>query len=199
VLVVAGQWRMLAALAAGAVVVLVGSIAVAGPGHLLDAVGLITAPTYAHLDLQSNSIPALIARPLASNPAAWAAALALAAGAVAIMVLMRDTLRRNVVPAVAIGVGLSVVLSPHLGDYSLMLLAIPVAVLAPRAPALALVLVGAYTAASLFNPLQPLNESTVAFVLLTGLIALVWHAARTGSGDSTVYVPKRSAAGVSSA
>ena len=199
VLVVARQWRMLAALAAGAVVVLVGSIAVAGPGHLLDAVGLVTAPTYAHLDLQSNSIPALIARPLASNPAAWAAALALAAGAVAIMVLMRDTLRRNVVPAVAIGVGLSVVLSPHLGDYSLMLLAIPVAVLAPRAPALTLGFAGAYTAASLFNPLIALNESTVALILLVGVASIVWLATHPGSGDIALHLPARSAARVSNA
>ena len=136
VLVVARQWRMLGALAAGAAVVALGSIAVAGPGHLLDAVGLVTAPAYAHLDLQSNSIPALVARPLASNPAAWAVAIALAAIAVAAMVMLRDHLRRNVVPALAIGLGLSVVLSPHLGDYSLMLLAVLVAVLAPRAPPL---------------------------------------------------------------
>ena len=199
VLVVAGQWRMLAALAAGALVVLVGSIAVAGPGHLLDAVGLVTAPTYAHLDLQSNSIPALVARPLASNPAAWAVALALAAGAVAIMVLLRDTLRRNVVPAVAIGVGLSVALSPHLGDYSLMLLAIPVAVLAPRAPALTLGLAAAYTAASLFNPLIPLNESTVALVLLIGVAAIVWRATHPVSGDIALHLPARPTARVSNA
>src|SRR5579859_275149 len=197
VLIVARQWRMLGALAAGAAVVVVGSIAVAGPGHLLDAVGLVTAPSYAHLDLQGNAIPALVARPLASNAAAWAVGLGLAAGAVVAMVMLRDALRRNPVPAVAIGVGLSVVLSPHLGDYSLMLLAIPVAVLAPRAPALALGLVGAYTAASLFNPLEPLHESAVAVVLLAGLAALVWHATHTGAGNSTVYVPRRSAAGVS--
>jgi hypothetical protein len=175
VLIVARQWRMLCPLAAGAVVVLLGSIAVAGPGHLLDAIGLVTAPAYAHLDLQSNSIPALIARPLASNPAAWVAALSLAVLAVVTMVVLRDVFRRNVVPALAIGLGLSVVLSPHLGDYSLMLLAIPVATLAPRAPALALVLAAAYTAASLFNPLNPLNESTVALVLLVGL-----HTRRVG-------------------
>jgi hypothetical protein len=199
VLVVARQWRMLGALAAGAAVVVLGSIAVAGPGHLLDAAGLVTAPTYAHLDLQSNAIPALVARPLASNAAAWASAIALAAIAVVAMVVLRDALRRNAVPAVAIGVGLSVVLSPHLGDYSLMLLGIPVAVLAPRAPTLALVLVAAYTAASVFNPLVPLNESTVALVLLAGLVALVWHATHPGSSDMTAYVPRRSAAGVSSA
>ncbi len=199
VLVVARQWRMLAALVAGALVVLVGSIAVAGPAHLLDAVGLVTAPAYAHLDLQSNSIPALIARPLASNAAAWAASLVLAAAAVAIMVLMRGTLRRNVVPAVAIGVGLSVVLSPHLGDYSLMLLAIPVAVLAPSAPALTLGLAAAYTAASLFNPLLSLNESTVALILLAGVAAVVWRAARPGSGDLTLHLRARPAARVSSA
>jgi Glycosyltransferase family 87 len=199
VLVVARQWRMLGALAAGAVVVLVGSIAVAGPGNLLDAVGLVTAPAYAHLDLQSNSIPALIARPLGSNPAAWAAALALAAAAVVAMVVMRDTLRKNVVPAVAIGLGLSVMLSPHLGDYSLMLLAIPVAVLAPSAPTLVLALVAAYTAASLFNPLVPLNESSVSLVLLAGLVALLWRATHPGSGDAALHLPMRSAAGVSSA
>ena len=199
VLVVARQWRMLGALVAGAAVVLLGSIAVAGPGHLLDAVGLVAAPAYAHLDLQSNSIPALVARPLASNPAAWVAALTLAAVAVAAMVVLRNTLRRNLVAAVAIAVGLSVMLSPHLGDYSLMLLAVPLAVLAPRAPALALVLAAAYTAASFFNPLVALNESTVAIVLLIGLVALVWRATRPGSRDHAMHVPSRSAAGVSSA
>jgi hypothetical protein len=199
VLIVARQWRMLCPLAAGAVVVLLGSIAVAGPGHLLDAIGLVTAPAYAHLDLQSNSIPALIARPLASNPAAWVAALSLAVLAVVTMVVLRDVFRRNVVPALAIGLGLSVVLSPHLGDYSLMLLAIPVATLAPRAPALALVLAAAYTAASLFNPLNPLNESTVALVLLVGLAAVVWRATHAGSGGVAMQLPRRSPAGVGNA
>jgi hypothetical protein len=199
VLVVAREWRMLAALACGVVVVLLGSIAVAGPGHLLDAIGLVSAPTYSHLDLQSNSIPALIARPLASNPAAWAAGLTLAAGAVAVMVALRDTLRRNLVPAVAVGVGLSVMLSPHLGDYSLMLLAIPVAVLAPRGPVLALLLAAGYTAASLFNPLVPLDESSVALVLLIGLVAIVWRATHSGLSDAAMHLPVRSAAGVSRA
>ncbi|MFZ0130150.1 MAG: glycosyltransferase family 87 protein [Candidatus Dormiibacterota bacterium] len=198
-LIVARQWRMLGALAAGAVVVLIGSVAVAGSTHLLDAVGLVTAPAYAHLDLQSNSIPTLIARPLASNAAAWAAALALAASAVLAMFVLRDTMRRNVVPAVAIAIGLSVVLSPHLGDYSLMLLAVPVAVLAPRAPVVAVALVGAYTAASLFNPLISFNESTVAVVLLAGLVAVVWQAARAGSGGVAIKLGRRSAAGVGNA
>jgi len=199
VLVVARQWRMLGSLVSGAVAVLLGSIAVAGPGHLLDAIGLVTAPAYSHLDLQSNSIPALVARPLASNTAAWVTALALAAMAVAAMVVMRETLRRNVVPAVAVGIGLSVMLSPHLGDYSLMLLAVPVAVLAPRAPALALVLAASYTAASFFNPLVTFNESTVALVLLAGLVAGVWRSAHPESRDRPRHVASRPAAGVSHA
>jgi alpha-1,2-mannosyltransferase len=199
VLIVARQWRMLAALAAGAVVVLLGSIAVAGPSHLLDAFGVVTAPAYAHLDLQSNSIPALIARPLGSNPAAWATAITLAITAVTAMVVLRDLLRRNAVAAVAIGIGLSIVLSPHLGDYSLMLLAVPVAVLAPRAPMVALLLAAAYTAGSLFNPLVSLNESSVALVLLAGLIAVAWRATHPASPDLALRLPRRSAAGVSSA
>ena len=199
VLVIAGQWRMLGALIAGAAVVLIGSIAVAGAGHLLDAVGLVTAPTYAHLDLQSNSIPALIARPLGSNSAAWAASVSLAAVAVVVMVVMRDVIRANVLPAVAIGVGLSVMLSPHLGDYSLMLLAIPVAVLAPRAPALLLLLAAAFTAASLFNPLLALNESTVALVLLVGLGAVVWRTTHPGSADPALAMSMRSAPGLGNA
>ncbi len=165
---------MLSALAAGGVAVLLGSIAVAGPGHLLDAVGLVTAPGYAHLDLQSNSIPTLIARPLGSNSAAWIVALALAALAIAGMVVARETIREHLIPAVAVGIGLSVLLSPHLGDYSLMLLAIPVTVLAPRAPLFALGLAAAYTATSLYNPLISLNESAVAVVLLTGLVGVIW-------------------------
>jgi hypothetical protein len=199
VLIVARQWRMLAAVAAGAVVVLLGSIAVAGPSHLLDAFGVVTASSYAHLDLQSNSIPALIARPLGSNPAAWATAITLAIVAVAAMVVMRDLLRRNTVAAVAIGIGLSIVLSPHLGDYSLMLLSVPVAVLAPRAPMLALLLAGAYTAVSLFNPLVSINESSVALVLLFGLIAVVWLATHPAPPDLVFRSPRRTAAGVGNA
>jgi hypothetical protein len=68
-LIAGRQWRMLLALTVGAVVVLLGSIAISGPQN---AAGLISAPTYAHLDLQSNSIPTLLARPLGSNAAAWA-------------------------------------------------------------------------------------------------------------------------------
>ena len=73
------------------------------------------------------------------------------------------------------GIGLSVLLSPHLGDYSLMLLAVPVAVLVPRAQMLVLGLAAAYTLASLWNPLAVINESTVALVLLTGVVAMTWR------------------------
>jgi Glycosyltransferase family 87 len=174
-LIAARQWRMLVALCAGALVVLLGSIAVAGPGHLLDAVGLVTAPSYAHLDLQSNSIPALIARPLGSNTAAWVAALALAGVAVVAMAIARKHLRENTVLTIAIAIGLSVLLSPHLGDYSLMLLAVPAAVLAPRAQMLVMGLAGAYTLASLYNPLDAVHESSVALVLLVGVVAIAWR------------------------
>jgi hypothetical protein len=174
-LVAARQWRMLLALCAGALAVLLGSIAVAGPGHLLDAAGLVTAPAYAHLDLQGNSIPALIARPLGSNAAAWVAALALALVAVVGMAVSRARLREHPVPAVAVGIGLSVLLSPHLGDYSLMLLAVPVAVLVARAQMLVLGLAAAYTLASLWNPLEGIHESTVSLVLLAGVVAIAWR------------------------
>jgi hypothetical protein len=57
-LIAAPQWRMLVALCASALIVLLGSIAVAGPGHLLDAVGSVTAPSYAHLDATHQARPA---------------------------------------------------------------------------------------------------------------------------------------------
>jgi hypothetical protein len=200
VLIAARQWRMLGALAVDGVVVLLGSIAVAGPAHLLDAVGVVTAPSYVHLDLQSNSIPALIARPLESNAAAWVAALALAAVAVAAMAVNRARLRAHPTVAVATGIGLSVLLSPHLGDYSLMLLAIPVAVLAPRAGALVLGLVAAYTVASLVNPLVALRESAVALVLLVGVLAVSWNALRIQPGAPLMRLsPTRATSGVRSA
>jgi hypothetical protein len=194
VLIAARQWRMLGALAAGGVVVLLGSIAVAGPGHLLDTVGLVTAPAYAHLDLQSNSIPTLIARPLGSNSAAWIVALALAAIAIAGMAVARERIREHLIPAVAIGIGLSVLLSPHLGDYSLMLLAIPVGVLAPRAPLFALGIAAAYTAMSLYNPLVSLNESAVALVLLTGLVGVIWGAVHLPPSRVGMILPRRAVA-----
>ncbi len=192
-LIVAQQWRMLATVAGGAAIVVLGSIAVAGPAHLLDAVGLVTASTYAHLDLQSNSIPALIARPLASNAAAWAVAAVLAVAAVGFMWSIRGRLRGNSVATMALGLAVSVLLSPHLGDYSLMLLAVPLAVMAPRAQGLALGLAGAYTAASLVNPLAPLDESAVAAVLLIGLLALAWRATHPRSERLTPLLPQRAA------
>ncbi len=176
-LIAARQWRMLLALTAGALVVLLGSIAISGPQN---AAGLISAPGYAHLDLQSNSIPTLLARPLGSNAAAWVAALALAAVAVAGMALLRARLRENPVATVAVAIGLSVLLSPHLGDYSLMLLAVPVAVLVPRAQTLVLGLAAAYTLASLWNPLDWIHESTVALVLLAGVVAIAWRQLQLG-------------------
>jgi hypothetical protein len=181
-LIAARQWRMLGALGVDAAVVLVGSVAVAGPGHLLDALGLVTAPAYAHLDLQSNSIPALLARPIGSNAVAWATALGLAVIAVVAMGVHRARLRANPTVTVAVGIGLSVVLSPHLGDYSLMLLAIPVAMLAPRNAALLLGLAAAYTLASLVNPLDNLHETTVALVLLVGVGAVFWHGLQVRPG-----------------
>jgi alpha-1,2-mannosyltransferase len=171
-LIAARQWRMLLALTAGAALVLLGSIAISGPQN---AAGLISAPTYAHLDLQSNSIPTLLARPLGSNAAAWVVALVLAAVAVGGMAVMRARLRADPVLTVAVGIGLSVLLSPHLGDYSLMLLAVPVAVVAPRAQTLVLGLAAAYTLASLWNPLEGIHESTVALVLLAGVVAITWR------------------------
>ena len=188
-LIAARQWRMLAALSAGALGVLAGSVAVAGPAHLLDALGIVTAPGYAHLDLQSNSIPALIARPLGSNAAAWVTALTLAVIAIATMVVARDRLRADAALTVATGVGASLLLSPHLGDYSLMLLAVPAAVLVPRAPALALSLVAAYAVASLVNPLASLQESAVALVLLAGAVALVWLGVPLRPGAPAVRLP----------
>ena len=64
---------------------------------------------------------------------------------------------------------------------------------------LTLALAAAYTAASLFNPLVALNESTVALVLLAGLVAVAWHATRHGRGDLSLHLQARSTAGVSSA
>ncbi len=190
-LIVARQWRLLATVAAAAVIVVLGSIAVAGPAHLLDAVGLVTASSYAHLDLQSNSIPALIARPLASNPAAWAVATLLAVVAIGFMWRLRGRLRENPIATVALGIAVSVLLSPHLGDYSLMLLAVPLAVMAPRAQRLALGLAAAYTAASLVNLLAPLDESSVAAVLLVGLVAVAWRATHSRSERLTPLLPRR--------
>ena len=192
-LLVARQWRLLATVAGGAIIVVIGSIMVAGPAHLLDAVGLVTAASYAHLDLQSNSIPALLARPFGSNAAAWAAAALLAVVAVGFMWRLRERLRGNPVATVALGIAVSVLLSPHLGDYSLMLLAVPLTVMAPRAEGLALGLAAAYTAASLFNPLAPLNESSVAAVLAAGLVAVTWGAIHPRSERRMAWLPQRAA------
>jgi hypothetical protein len=81
-----------------------------------------------------------------------------------------------------------------------MLLAIPVAVLAPRAGALVLGLVAAYTVASLVNPLVALRESAVALVLLVGVLAVSWNALRIQPGAPLMRLsPTRATSGVRSA
>ena len=80
-----------------------------------------------------------------------------------------------------------------------LLLAIPLAVLGPRAPKLAVALVAAYTAASFVNPLAAFSESAVAVVLLGGVVAVLWWATGPGSRDLAMHLPSRSAAGVSGA
>jgi len=44
-----------------------------------------------------------------------------------------------------------------------------------------------------------LNESSVALVLLAGLIVVAWRGTHPGSSDLAMRLPQRSVAGVSSA
>jgi hypothetical protein len=178
-LIISEQWRVLLVVVAGIAVVVGTTFLLVGADHAFDVIAVLTSRGYEHLDLQSNSIPALIARPLASNIAAWVVGLAGAGVAVVAMILHRSQLRSRPVVAVAAGLALSVALTPHLGDYSLMLLAVPVAVLARNTaqphhvPILAVTLTFLFTASTLINPLAALGLSPVAAVLLLGLLAVL--------------------------
>ena len=179
VLIIARQWRMLLGPAIGAVIIAATSVLLIGPAHLGDVVAVLTSHGYQHLDLQSNSIPSLVARPAGSNGAAWVVAFVVAAVACVTTFAFRKRLHANPVSALALGLALSVCLSPHLGDYSLMLLAVPAVVLArtgsrnAESLPLVLALTVAFTVATIINPLAQWGISVVAAILLFGLLAVL--------------------------
>ena len=153
------------------------SIAVAGPSHLLDASGRRDRFELRRISTcRATRSRALIARPLGSNAAAWATAIGARGRRGRRMVVLRDRLRANAVPAVAVGIGLSMLLSPaprRLQPHA--------ACRAGRGPGPARpMLVAAargcvYTLVVAVEPLESLNESTVALVLLAGLMAIAWR------------------------
>jgi len=167
-LLLSSQWRTAVTILAGGAAVALGGLWLVGTSHVLDVVGVLGTPAFHQLNAQGNTLPELLARPLGSDGVGWIAAGAGAVLAVGAMAWQRTRLGAHPAEALAIGLAGSVALSPHLGDYSLMLLAVPVVVLARRRPMVGAAVAAGFTACTLVPfPAQRVT-SLVALALLAG-------------------------------
>lgn len=169
-LIAAGRKRALAVIVAVGVVIAGASLWLTGPESVPQLLTALRGPGYQELNLASNTIPTLVARPFQSNTVDYATALVLALLSLPVIVAMRARLRADPVAAVACGIVLSIAFSPHLGDYSLMLLAPPLAVLAMRRLPVAIAAALALTVTTGVPwDLLPLRLTSVALV-----VAVIW-------------------------
>ena len=191
-LLLSSQWRTSVPVLAGGAAVAVGGLLLVGTSHVLDVVGAVGTATYHQLNAQGNTLPELFARPLGSDAAGWVAAAAGAALAVAAMAWQRKRLRAHPAEALAIGLAASVALSPHLGDYSLMLLAVPVVVLARRRPMAGATVAAVFTASTLVPFPGQRVTSLVALTLLASFAWAVRLALAAAAPDRTPATAPRS-------
>jgi hypothetical protein len=136
-LVAARSWRYLGGLVLGCAVWLAVSAFIAGPAALLALAQLIFSTYPGQADI-GVGIPSLISATTGNGGIAFIAAGVLGVIAAAGLVLRRDLLRERPIAAVAIGVSLSLLCSPHVSLEDLMLLTVPVALIARRWPKVAL-------------------------------------------------------------
>jgi hypothetical protein len=136
-LVAARSWRYLGGLLVGSVVWIAVSVVITGP-HGLVALTQLVAGNYPGQSNRSIGIPSLISAATGSGEVGFIAAGCLG-GIAAVLLLWRgDFLRGQPVAAVAIGVVLSLVCSPHVTIEDFMLCVLPIALIARRWPLLAL-------------------------------------------------------------
>jgi hypothetical protein len=149
VLVVVGSWRVLAGFLAGAASWAISGLLLAGPGQLRALVDLTTSGSVSRAD-DKEGLPGIVAALGGGATAADIAAGVL--GAAAILAVWR--LRSRIDPgvgAVAIGLGLSLALSPHTYPDDFIILAVPLLALADWSRAAGLAAAAALSAAWLFD------------------------------------------------
>jgi len=144
-LLAARQWRALAGMAAGAALWLLASYAILG-SHLADWPRLIVDNDSA-TTIQTLGIPGLAGMVAGSTRASFATWVAFSAAAVVLAARYRRRLAADPAGALALGLGVSLLLAPHLWSDDLILLALPLAWWARFQPARVLACVVALCAA----------------------------------------------------
>ena len=186
-LILGRNWRVLAGTGIAMAGLALTTLTMMGWDHVLDWPRFVVSQ-YATVPSQSISVALSIGRLAGSG--ALTAVLSLTLFAMALSVLWR---RRHqlgdVDTAVALGITLTVLASPHLLAYDLLLLAIPLAWMArqdwSRAAALALALSPAYLIDALVAPAASLGAASTAtsviepLLLVVIAVAVVRHDGRT--------------------
>lgn len=176
VLIIGRQWRMLAGFTITALVWAVSSLWLVGADHVHDLVDVLTSPAYSALNAYSSSVPGIVTRVAGSSRAAYISASVLWVVVVGVIWWRaRHRLRVDRDAVIAIGLGASILVAPHLGDYSLILLAIPIVVWARRAPLPALLFVVALNAASFLEIVAHGSSDPASAVIVAAAAWLAWR------------------------
>ena len=136
-LAVAGARRSLVGLGAGALAWAASGLLITGPGGMTDWVHTVAGAHVAEVG-KTAGLPGLAGAAGAGDRAAFATSLLLGLAALGLLWAVRDRLRGDLPLTLGLGLALSLVCSPHVFGGDLLLLAVPVAVMAERAPAAAL-------------------------------------------------------------
>lgn len=176
-LVAARSWRYLGGLVLGCAVWLAVSVFIARPAALLALAQLIFSSYPGQADI-GVGIPSLISAATGNGGIAFIAAGVLGVIAAAGLLLRRDLLRGRPIAAVAVGVSLSLLCSPHVSLEDLMLLTVPVAFIARRWPKVALCEALAISAVELVQLQFPVGDRhfqplVLAIVTASAVLALV--------------------------
>ena len=136
-LIAARSWRYLGGLLLGSVAWMTVSLIITGPRSLIALVQLVFG-NYPGQSDSSVGLPSLISTVTGSGLVGFIAAGCLGVLAGGVLLWRRDLVQGQPVAAVAIGLVLSLLCSPHVTPEDLMLCALPIAVVARRRPRLAL-------------------------------------------------------------
>jgi Glycosyltransferase family 87 len=136
-LVAARSWRYLAGLLVGSALWVAVSLVITGPQGFLALIHLV-AGNYPGQSNRSIGLPSLVSVATGSGEVGFIAAGCLGGIAAALLIWRGDVVRGQPVAAVAIGLVLSLLCSPHVTIEDLMLTVLPIALIARRWPFLAL-------------------------------------------------------------
>lgn len=189
-LIIGRNWRVLAGTGIAMAGLALTTLTVMGWDHMLDWPRFVLSQ-YATVPSQSISVALSIGRLAGSGAVTAILSLTLFAVAIAVLWRRREQLA-DVDTAVALGITLTVVASPHLVAYDVLLLAIPLAWMArldwPRAAALALALSPAYLIDALIAPAASLGAGSTATSVIEPLLLVVIAVAVARHGGRTRVV-----------